>query len=522
MHSQIVAPWRNAQIKDFSVFNPVSSRAINKESKKEAVVWKLILPLLKEAEHAELSGVSMWMRAHIREHYMVRMTDVQFSPWMSHRIMEDGDRWQWVASLRVEGRALYDLLFTSRNRVSSISAWLPVCKTLILSRCGLSEDDVTVLGAQLLSLRLETLDLSHNQLGKVGMQQLSKYLKQISSLKVLNVENTAAQDEGIRLLAQVFEALPHLSRLLVGDNALGNIGGIYVMRAIHKLPSLRVISLRHNNIDVEGTQEMSFYLNSCKTLEHIDLRGNVIEATGFEYVCKNISDLHDLQTIDVSHCWIGDAGLIMLSKHFGSLGKLSHILLDGNGLTDESFVYLFPQLRHTPHICYLSLRSNSLCAEGASALAEGLQHCKSSLTYLDLGGNALASPYDELLCSSLQFPQLSDLRIDHMRLGGEAARALANAFKALKKLKNLDISFNNIDDSGIIAIGANLQLLQQLECLQARHNRIGNEGGEFLIAGIITHPSLKKIDVSRNVITASGARNMIARVPEMRLESLVL
>ena len=101
-----------------------------------------------------------------------------------------------------------------------------------------------------------------------------------------------------------------------------------------------------------------------------------------------------------------------------------------------------------------------------------------------------------------------NLKLNHLIL-------LAKGLELNNTLKELDISFNNInDDRAVIFLGKALQKNQTLKTLDMRYNHIGKKGAEALVSGIEANKSLTRLHMDANNIGIEAAEGFMRVILE--------
>ncbi|XP_029918713.1 NACHT, LRR and PYD domains-containing protein 12-like [Myripristis murdjan] len=164
--------------------------------------------------------------------------------------------------------------------------------------------------------------------------------------------------------------------------------------------------------------------------------------------------------------------------------------------------------------CNLSERS-------CKALASVLSFPSSSLKELDLSYNELHDSGVKLLSAGLESPhcKLEALRLSGCKLSEECCAALASVLSSQSSsLKELDLSNNELQDSGVKLLSAALEHPHcQLETLRLSGCKL-SERSCAALAALLSSPSssLKQLDLSYNKLQDSGVKLLSAALEEPR------
>ncbi|KAK5924376.1 hypothetical protein CgunFtcFv8_001248, partial [Champsocephalus gunnari] len=167
--------------------------------------------------------------------------------------------------------------------------------------------------------------------------------------------------------------------------------------------------------------------------------------------------------------------------------------------------------------------SESHCEVVASALKSDPSHLRD----LDLSHNPLEDSDVERLSSGLQSPncRLEALRLERCRLSEISCSALISALKSNLHLRELDLSENALQDSGVELLRDLLESPAcRLEALRLYNCRLSEISCSALISALKTNLHLRELDLSYNALQDSDVELLrdLLESPDCRLESLRL
>ncbi|XP_051726850.1 uncharacterized protein LOC127500029 isoform X41 [Ctenopharyngodon idella] len=340
----------------------------------------------------------------------------------------------------------------------------PVCQLEILklSECFLTKESCSALASVLSSdsSSLKDLDLSNNQnLQDSGVKLLSNGLKANCKLEKLILSNCSITEEGYKSLASALRLNPsHLIELDLTGNDPGQSG-------VKELNDL--------------LQDQNYQLKTLRFL-----------GPAADEACQYVREI------------VGENPLLLSELNL-SERKL------GNGNVNQITALL--QDKHCT-VKTLMLNNNRITAEGCAALTSAFNSNPSNLIELDLSGNKLENSGMEKICHLFKNTQcrLERLKLCDCGLTEENCSALATVLRSNSSLKELDISNNNLQDSGVKKLQNALENTNcTLEKLRLSDCSITEEGYKALASALRSNPShLIELDLTGNDPGQSGVKEL--------------
>ncbi|XP_030632548.1 NACHT, LRR and PYD domains-containing protein 3-like [Chanos chanos] len=267
-------------------------------------------------------------------------------------------------------------------------------------------------------------------------------LSEVSSLRELDLSHNDLQDTGIKYLCSAQETPPYAG---LKDPVC----------------RLEALSLQNCAVTAEGCGYLASALRSNPShLRMLDLSLNNLGDSGVKLLSAAIKDSHcKLEKLKLNHCNLTEESCVALSS--AVVVNLKELSLNQNDLRDAGMKQLSDGLRDPR--CKLQTLSLSNCiirAEGCGTLASALRSNPSHLTELDLSSNELRDDGVELLCAALMRTRckLQALKLNECGLTEKSCTALASLLcSKFSTLRDLDLSRNDLKDSGVIRLSAGLR-----------------------------------------------------------------
>lgn len=126
------------------------------------------------------------------------------------------------------------------------------------------------------------------------------------------------------------------------------------------------------------------------------------------------------------------------------------------------------------------------------------------LKNLDMSSNKIEGKKDILQKLLQSFEIMKELDLSWNNINWSNTQQLACSLAVNESLFTLNLSFNGLSDEGALEMTFVLQKNTTLKVLDLSENRISNRGAEFLANGLSINTSLKSLNLSGNMMTAQG------------------
>ncbi|CAH4033270.1 ran GTPase-activating protein 1 [Pieris brassicae] len=216
--------------------------------------------------------------------------------------------------------------------------------------------------------RLNSLDLSDNAFGPIGVEGLAKLLQSdvCSQLQELRLNNNGLGITGGRLLAKALSASPKKLKIFIaGRNRLENDGAIALAGVFQNMGTLQELAMPQNGIYHPGITALSKAFTQNPSLSCLNLNDNTIGPKGALAIATALPSLKNLKSINFGDCLLKSKGACALA----------------NGLKDNLVPLESLDLSHNEI-------GSTACMEVVEALC-ALPDCVDRLSRVVLAGNSL-------------------------------------------------------------------------------------------------------------------------------------
>ncbi|XP_051717621.1 NACHT, LRR and PYD domains-containing protein 12-like isoform X11 [Ctenopharyngodon idella] len=416
-------------------------------------------------------------------------------------------------------------------------------RSALLIKCGVTDEGCAALASALRSnpsSHLRDLDLSYNNLRDSGVKIVSAVLENPHcKLEKLRLIKCGVTDEGCAALASALRSNPssHLRYLDLSENNQGD-SGVKIISAVLENPHCKLEKLWLSDCGVtdEGCTALASALrsNPSSHLRELNLSENNLGDSGVKIVSAVLENPHcKLEKLWLRQCGVTDEGCADLASALRSnpSSHLRELDLSYNNL-GNSGVKIVSAVLENPH-CKLEklwLIKCGVTDEGCAALASALRSNPSShLRDLNLSENNLGDSGVKIVSAVLENPhcKLEKLWLSKCGVTDEGCAALASALRSnpSSHLRDLDLSENNLGDSGVKTVSAVLENPHcKLEKLWLRKCGVTDEGCAALASALRSNPSshLRELGLYENNLTHSEVKllNDLKDDPHYKLEKL--
>ena len=316
---------------------------------------------------------------------------------------------------------------------------------------------------------IERILLSDNNLNDDGVIKIAHSLCKHSKLKYINLQSNNITEKGAEALASIISSNTGLEALYLGNNQL-QLGVIKISTALRNISSIKVLDLDNNNIPEEVADELSAAIRANTSLEKLWLDDNHLGSSTV-MIMNAIKEILTLKEI----CLNGNQNRSEeLAPALTSIIRKSKLIerltLRDNNLNDDGVIRIAHSLCRHSKLKYIDLQSNNITEKAAEALA-CIISSNTGLEKLYLGNNQLQLGVIKLSTALKNISSLKVLDLDNNNIHEQAADELSSVIDNNLSLKKILLS-NNLLENGLIQVVESHRRLANLKILELSHNCI--------------------------------------------------
>ncbi|XDV23334.1 hypothetical protein PO909_027944 [Leuciscus waleckii] len=405
---------------------------------------------------------------------------------------------------------------------------------LRLSDCSITEEGYKALASALRSNRshLIELDLTGNDPGQSGVKELNDLLQDgHCKLKTIRFLKSPAAEEACEYLTKVLGTSPllltelDLSGVKLGDLDWEKLSAL-LMDSHSKVENIKLNSCE---LTEKSCSVLATVLSSKTILKEINLNNSRLLDSGVKEICEGLkSPVCELKILKLSDCSITEEGYKALASALRS--NPSHLIeldLRGNDPGQSGVKELDDLLQdQNCQLKTLRLLQSPAADEACQYVIKHLGKNPLFLSELNLNTHKIGDTQVNQIAALLQDKhcKINTLTLRNCGLTEESCSALATVLRSNSSLKELDMSNNNLQDSGVKKLQNALENTNcTLERLRFSDCRITEEGYKALASALRSNPShLIELDLTGNDPGQSGVKklNDLLQDPNCQLKTL--
>nr|XP_014349731.1 PREDICTED: ribonuclease inhibitor-like [Latimeria chalumnae] len=381
---------------------------------------------------------------------------------------------------------------------------------LSLNSCSFTSGCCEVLSSCMRRNRsLTDLDLSFNQIQDSGMSLICKADNdQIQNLRLNSCSLTSGCCEALCSFLKQNQSLRELD---LNSNKIADSGMSEICKADNN--QLQKLSLNSCSLTSGCCEALCSFLKQNQSLRDLDLNSNKIEDSGMSEICK--ADNNQLQKLSSNNCYLTSTSCRDLSSFLSRNQSLTELNLSDNPIQDSG-MSLICNISNK-EIQKLSLNSCSFTASCCEVLSSFMRRNR-SLTDLNLSFNQIQDSGISLICKA-DNDQIQNLSLNSCNLTSGCCEALCSFLNQNQSLRELDLTSNKIENSGMSEICKADN--NQLQKLSLNSCNLTSDCCEALCSFLKQNQSLRELDLTSNEIEDLGMSE-ICKADNNQLQKLSL
>ena len=296
---------------------------------------------------------------------------------------------------------------------------------------------------------LERLSLSNNNLNDNGIIKIAQSLCKHSNLKLINLQRNNITTKTAEALASIISSNTGLEELYLGNNQL-QLGAAKISTALRNISSLKVLDLRNNNIPEEVADELSVAIVANNTLEKLWLNGNHLGSSTVMIV-NALNEVTTLKELTINDNKNKSEELAPTIASAITKNKLLEVLsLCDNNLNDDGVIKIAQSLCKHSKLKHINLQYNNITEESAEALASIISS-NTGLKKLYLGNNQLQLGVAKISTALKSISSLKVLDLQNNNISEQVADELTDAIRANNLLEKVWLNDNLGSSMAVIA-----------------------------------------------------------------------
>ena len=372
------------------------------------------------------------------------------------------------------------------------------------------------------NIKVQMLDLSHNDITNRGTVAISECLKNNNTLQELNISHNIISNDGIASIVKALQTNTTLQKLDVSNNNLSDYAALVLSNYLKDKSTIQELNISNNKISDNGIKSIAKALQVNFTLQVFDISHNELSDDGVKVFSSYLKANSTLQELTIS--WInnylllnsmeqgykmckmnfGDAGAILISAFLHNNTKIQQLDISHNYTSDDGAVAISEFLKNNSTLQGLNVSFNQIHNRGIIEIGKALE-TNTTLKTIDISHNNISDDGAVAISEFLKINStLQELNMSDNKIYNRGIIEIGKALETNTTLKTIDISHNYISDDGAVAICEFLKINSTLQELNMSYNKI-HRGIIEIGKALETNTTLKTIDISHNYISDDGA-----------------
>ncbi|XP_064178225.1 protein phosphatase 1 regulatory subunit 37 isoform X1 [Anguilla rostrata] len=275
---------------------------------------------------------------------------------------------------------------------------------------------------------------------------------------------------------------------------------------ILKLVQFDFISLRETELEENGASSLFDMVLYYESAAHLDISSNTnLGILGWQALSRLVQQSSCLWRLDACNMPIPEYPAQALSKALLS-SRLTVLCLKNTCLSGRPLFTLVSTLKGNTSLQELYLANNNLNSfQDAMQLGDLLKYNR-CLKSLDLSNNQISDSGLEEICEGLGFQKtgLRNLVLWNNQITYRSMVHLAKILPLVNTLETLNLGRNNLQNDGIQLLKEPLIANRSILRLGLVHTRVGCEGAVTLAEFIAESRQIQRLDIRKNPVRTAG------------------
>ena len=245
----------------------------------------------------------------------------------------------------------------------------------------------------------------------------------------------------------------------------------------------------------------------CAKITSVDLSDNAFGEKGVRACTKMLQQQSGIEEISFMNNGISEQAAAAILELLASPQSLKKFHLDKNMTGDDGTAHIGKLLEKAPGMQDFKMAGSRFTSEGAKFLAKGLS-AGASLVKLDLTDNNVNEEGGFALAGMLfKQPNLKHVNLEATSLGPKAAIQVAQALASgCPQLEYLNLNACDITPEGVPQVAQAISAMKNLKTLKISENELGDLGvAQICVALKMAGCPVVELDVSTNELVEKGA-----------------
>ena len=388
------------------------------------------------------------------------------------------------------------MIFKSLRHISSLKK-LYINDNMITDE---ATEDIAVVLSQ--NTKLEELDVSCNNLQTTGVIKIFRGIEHTSTLTKFNIAHNMFADEATKYIVDGLFNKGNLKELNLSNTNMDNVRFVNetIFQAVELLNLTKFI-FSCNTITKEMADEVSEFLSNCANLQTLDLSYTNLQTAGSIDVLNAV--VVTLKHFNICGNLISSHAADKIAVFLSDNDELEELDLSCNDLQESGIDNILKSLCIS-NLTKLNIRDNNITTDLENVASTLISATK--LVELDLSCNKYsASPMNSFsYASNAIFVNLTKLNISGSKIGnGTAVVTLANSLADNTNLKEFNLSDNDLNAEGLSKLLHELKMSTLIK-FNISHNNVSDKAADDIETFLSTNPKLKDLDLSHNNLQSAG------------------